>query len=324
MEKITVRAPATVANVVCGFDCLGFAIKEPFDEITISIIEEQTVKIKHLDNFNLPTEADQNVAGKAVLAMIEKIQSSDHKKPLSPPKNLEHIGFQIEIKKGIKPGSGIGSSAASAVGAVVAANELLGNHFRTNELLEFALAGEELASQGRHADNIAPCLLGGFTLVRSVDPLDIVKLEFPPLFVTVIHPQIEIKTSEARKILPQQIPLKTAVKAWSNLGAFVSALSKGDYELLARSMEDEIIEPVRKGLIPYFDELKKAGLKAGALGGGISGSGPSVFMLSKSQEIAQNVAQEMSGILDKNRIPFKAYVSEIDSEGTKVIPRRKA
>jgi homoserine kinase len=318
MKKITVIAPATVANVVCGFDCLGFAIKEPFDEITISTIREKnTIRIKHLDDFNLPTKVNQNVAGKAMLAMLEKIKQYVHE--ANGLEWIENIGFQIEIKKGIKPGSGIGSSAASAVGAIVALNELLGKPFCQNELLEFALAGEELASQGRHADNIAPCLLGGFTLVRSVEPLDIVKLEFPTLWATVVHPQIEVKTSEARKILPQEIPLKTAIKAWSNLGAFVSALSKGDYELLARSLEDEIIEPVRKKLIPHFDQLKEAGLKAGAIGGGISGSGPSVFMLSKSQNTAQRVAEKMSEILNKAEIPFKVYVSEIDTEGAKVI-----
>ncbi len=317
MKKITVIAPATVANVVCGFDCLGFAIKKPFDKITVSTIKERnTIRIKHLDDFNLPTEANQNVAGKAVMAMLEKIKQKHYGHELEW---IENVGFQIEIKKGIKPGSGIGSSAASAVGVIVALNELLGKPFCQNELLEFALAGEELASQGRHADNIAPCLFGGFTLVRSVEPLDIVKLEFPTLWATVVHPQIEIKTSEARKILPQKIPLKTAIKAWSNLGAFVSALSKGDYELLTRSLEDEIVEPVRKRLIPHFDQLKEAGLKAGAIGGGISGSGPSVFMLSKSQKTAQKVAKKMSEVLRKTEIPFKVYVSEIDVEGAKVI-----
>jgi homoserine kinase len=302
MKKVTVRAPATVANVVCGFDCLGFAIKEPFDEITVSFTNERTLKIKHLDDFNLPVEVDQNVAGKAALAMLEKCDTK---------------GFYIEIKKGIKPGSGIGSSAASAVGTVVAINELLGKRFSDYELLEFALAGEELASQSRHADNLAPCLLGGFTLVRSTLPLDIVKLEFPTLFVTVVHPQIEVRTSQARKVLPEQIPLKKAVKAWANLGAFISALSKGDYDLLTRSLEDEIIEPVRKKFIPYFDELKEAGLKAGSIGGGISGSGPSVFMLNKTKTAAENAAQKMSEVLRKTQIPFKVYVSEIDSEGTK-------
>jgi homoserine kinase len=260
MKEISVASPATVANVVCGFDCLGFALRHPADEMTVRLLNEKIVVVKHLDAFGLPIEAEKNVAGKSLLAMLEAVEG--------------HIGFEIEITKNIKPGSGIGSSSASAVGAVVAANRLLENHFSPLELAEFALVGEQLASQGRHADNVAPCLFGGFTLVRSVAPLDIVRLDFPPLFVTVIHPQIEIKTSEARKILPTKVPLKDAIKQWSNVGALVAALSKGDYELIARSLEDFIVEPVRKKLIPKFDELKIASLKTGALGGGISGSGP--------------------------------------------------
>ncbi len=273
MKEIKILSPATVANVVCGFDCLGFALQEPNDEMTVRIIDEKTVRIIHHDDFGLPVEAEKNVAGKSLLAMLDEIE--------------ENIGFEVEITKKIKPGSGIGSSSASAVGAVVAANKLLGDRFSRLEFAEFALAGEQFASQGRHADNVAPCLFGGFTLVRSVNPLDIVELEFPPLFVTVIHPQIEIKTSEARKILPTEISLKSAIQAWANVGALVSALSKGDYELISRSLEDFIVEPVRKNLIPHFDELKTASLKTGALGGGISGSGPSVFMLSETLQTAR-------------------------------------
>ena len=301
MNEITVHAPATVSNVVCGFDCLGFALAEPFDEMTVRLTDEKSVVIKHLDNFNLPIEAEKNVAGKALLAMFEKIE--------------ENLGFELEITKNIKPGSGIGSSSASAVGAVVAANHLLENRFSPLDLAEFALVGEQLASQGRHADNVAPCLFGGFTLVRSVEPLDIVQLNFPPLFVAVIHPQIEIKTSEARKILPPQIPLKDAVKQWSNVGALVAALSIGDYALISRSLEDFIVEPVRKKLIPHFDELKIASLKAGALGGGISGSGPSVFMLSENLETAKKIEKVMREIYAQTEIDFNVYVSELNAEG---------
>lgn len=304
MTKITVHSPATIANVVCGFDCIGFAINEPFDEISVRLTDEGKIKIRHFDNFNLPVDADKNVAGKSLLAMMKKLEFQ--------------CGFEIEIKKGIKPGSGIGSSAASAVGAVVAANEILGRPFDDEQLLEFALEGEAVASQSRHADNLAPCLFGGFVLIRSTEPLDIVKLDFPPLFVTVIHPQIEVKTSEARRILPQMISLKNAVTAWANVGALVAALEKGDYELLARCLKDEIIEPVRKRLIPHFDELKEAGLKAGAIGGGISGSGPSVFMLSDRKETAEKIALEMAAVLSQTEIPFKTYVSEINSEGVKI------
>jgi homoserine kinase len=305
MKEIIISAPATVANVVCGFDCLGFALNYPCDEMTLRLIGEKTVKIRHLDDFNLPTDPKKNIAGAALQAILEE---SD-----------EAVGFEVEIKKGIKPGSGIGSSSASAVGAVVAANKLLGDRFSRLELAEFAMRGEQIASEGRHADNVAPCLFGGFTLVRSVTPLDIVSLDFPPLFVTVIHPQIEIKTSEARKILPREIPLKSAIQAWSNVGALVSALSKGDYQLLARSLEDFIVEPVRKKLIPHFDALKTESLKAGALGGGISGSGPSVFMLSETRETANRVETAMREIYSKTEIDFNIYVSEINPQGVKFL-----
>ena len=304
MKEITVFAPATVANVVCGFDCLGFALDEPCDEMTLRLIDEKTVKITHLDNFNLPTDASKNIAGVALLAMLNEIE--------------DEIGFEIEITKNIKPGSGIGSSSASAVGAVIAANHLLDNRFSQLELAEFAMKGEQVASEGRHADNVAPCLFGGFTLVRSVAPLDVVALEFPEIFVTIIHPQIEIKTSEARKILPTEIPLKSAIQAWSNVGALVSALSKGDYELIARSLEDFIVEPVRKKLIPHFDELKSESLKTGAIGGGISGSGPSVFMLSETLETAQTVEKAMREIYSRTEIDFNIYVTKINREGVRI------
>jgi homoserine kinase len=305
MKEISVLAPATVANVVCGFDCLGFALEDPGDEMTLRLIGEKTVKIKHLDEFDLPLDPKKNIAGVALLAILDEIE--------------ENLGFEIEITKNIKPGSGIGSSSASAVGAVVAANKLLDERFSRLELAEFAMQGEQIASEGRHADNVAPCLFGGFTLVRSVAPLDIVELEFPPLFVTVIHPQIEIKTSEARKILPAEIPLKSAIQGWSNVGALVAALSKGDYELIGRSLEDFIVEPVRKKLIPHFDELKTGSLSAGAIGGGISGSGPSVFMLSENYITAVEVENKMREIYSQTEIDFNLYVSEINSGGVKIL-----
>jgi homoserine kinase len=307
MKEITVRAPATVANVVCGFDCLGFALDEPCDEMTLRVIDEKTVRIKHLDAFGLPAAPERNIAGVALLAMLDRIEGN--------------LGFEVEIRKNIKPGSGIGSSAASAVGAVVAADKLLGERFSKLELTEFAMRGEFLASQGRHADNVAPCLYGGFTLVRSVAPLDIVALGCPALFATVIHPQIEIKTAEARKILPAEIPLKSAIQAWANVGALVAALAKGDYELLARSLEDAIVEPVRKRLIPRFDALKNESLAAGALGGGISGSGPSVFMLSETRETAEKIGQAMREIYSSTEIDFNIYVSGINRRGVEVLEK---
>jgi homoserine kinase len=304
MNEIRVISPASVANVVCGFDCLGFALSAPSDEMIVRLITEKTVKIDHLDDFNLPTAPEKNVAGAALLSMLQAID--------------ENFGFEVEITKHIKPGSGIGSSSASAAGAVVAANELLNHRFSKIELVEFAMDGEKIASGARHADNVAPCIFGGFTLVRSLRPLDVIALDFPRMFVSVIHPQIEIKTSEARKMLPARVPLKDAIRQWSNVGAFVFGLQTGDYKLISRAMEDFIVEPVRKGLIPKFDAVKDESLNAGALGGGISGSGPSIFMLSETLETAGKVENVMRSIYEQTQIDFNIYVSEISAEGVRV------
>lgn len=305
MDEVSILAPATVSNVVCGFDCLGFALNEPFDEMTVRKIDEPLIRIINRDNYGLPTDPAKNVAGVALQALIDAAK-------------IDH-GFEVEITKHIKPGSGIGSSAASACGAVVAANRLLGDRFSKAELVELAMAGEMLASGSRHADNLAPCIYGGFTLVRSTEPLDIVEIDFPKLFATVIHPQIEIRTSEARAILPKEIPLKEAIRNWSNLGSLVAALAKGDYDLISRSMEDTIVEPLRKSLIPKFDEVKTACLSAGAIGGGISGSGPSIFMISDTHEKAIIVENAMRSVYGRTDIEFNTYISQIHSEGVRFI-----
>lgn len=308
MQEVTVRVPATVSNVVCGFDCLGFALSEPFDEMTVRKIDEPTVKITNLDDFGLPDDPRRNVAGIALLALIERAGCKN--------------GFEIISTKHIKPGSGIGSSAASACGAVVAANKLLGSRFSDPELVELAMAGEELASGSRHADNVAPCIYGGFVLVRSTDPLDIVRLGKPRFWATVIHPQIEIRTADARALLPNNVPLRDAVKNWSNLGAFVAAINSGDTQLLARAMTDHIVEPVRSKLIPLFAEVRSASLEAGALGGGISGSGPSIFMLSETRVVAKSVEAAMISVYSRSGIDFLTYVSPISGNGVTETERR--
>lgn len=306
MKEIVVHAPATVANVVCGFDCLGFALEKPFDEIKLRLIDEKTVRIKHLDDYNLPLEPEKNVAGAAILSMLKLIE--------------ENVGFEIEITKHIKPGSGVGSSAASAAGAAAGANILLGNRFSKQELVEFARDGEFAACGTRIADNVSACIYGGFTLVRTTEPVaDVVALEFPKLFATVIHPQIEIKTGDARIFLKPQLQLKTAVRQWGNVGALVAGLAKGDYDLIARSLEDFVAEPFRKVLIPRFDDLKNESLRQGAIGGGISGSGPSVFMLSETLETAHKVENKMREIYSETEIDFNIYVSAINSEGVRLI-----
>lgn len=305
MRQISVQAPATVSNVVCGFDCLGFAVDAPFDEMTVRLIDSPRVRITEQSGFGLPLEPDQNVAGVALMAMMDRLGGD--------------TGFEVEITKHIKPGSGVGSSSASSCGAVAAANHLLGGRFSKTELVEFALEGEKLAAGEKHADNVAPCIFGGFVLVRSIDPLDVVAIDSPPLFTTIIHPQIQITSFEARAILPRDVPLKAAVRQWSHLGSLVAALARGDYGLIARSMEDFIVEPVRKSLIPGFDEVKAASLAAGALGGGISGSGPSMFMLSEGEETAREVERAMRDVYSRTGIEFNTYVSGINPEGVRVV-----
>jgi homoserine kinase len=305
MQEVSVKSPATVSNVVCGFDTLGFALAEPFDEMTLRKIDQPGVRIVHHDDFGVTTDPQKNVAGIALLAMIEQ-------------RRVDH-GLELEITKHIMPGSGIGSSAASACGAVVAANHLFDARLSGERLIHFAMHGETAASGARHADNLAPCVLGGFTLVRSTEPIDIVGLSFPPLYASVIHPQVEIKTSEARAILPKQVPLQDAVRQWSNVGALVAALATSQYELLSRALEDCIIEPARKSLIPKFDELRFAAMGAGALGGGISGSGPSVFMLSQSAEIAAKVGDALAAVYSTADIEFKTYISPIAKDGVQVV-----
>ena len=305
MKKVIVHAPATVANLVCGFDVLGMAINQPQDIMEVELIDEPVIKIKHLDQFNLSTEPKKNVVGVALQALINA-----YKKP---------IGFTLTINKIIKPGSGLGSSAASAAGAVVAANHLLNNHFTKNQLVEFAMYGEELAGGSKHADNVAPCIYGGICLIRSNNPLDIIELNVPEFFVTVVHPQIEIKTSEARAILPKEILLKDAVIHWGNVAGLVAGFMKYDYGLIGNSLKDNLIEPYRSKLIPGFNEVKICSYSAGAIGGGISGSGPSIFMLSTSMEIAKNIEKEMTRIYQDLNIDFKTYVTEINTKGVSII-----
>jgi homoserine kinase len=300
-KTITAYAPATVANLVCGFDVLGMALNQPQDIMKVTIREEPGITIRHDDEYKLPTEPEKNVAGAALLALLEELP--------------EKVGFDVTITKKIKPGSGLGSSAASSAGVVVAANYLLGNRFSKMDLVRFAMNGEKVASGVKHADNITPCIFGGVTIIRSIFPLDIVPLDAPPLFVTVVHPQIEVRTSDARQILRKEVQLKNAIKQWGNIAGLVAGFLKKDYDLIGRSLEDVIIEPVRSILIPGFDDVKKYSREAGALGGGISGSGPSIFMLSREEKTARQVEQVMNDIYTKLGLDFKTYVTTISYEG---------
>lgn len=304
--SIKVLAPATIANLVCGFDVLGLALNDPQDVMEVSLSDEPGIRLKHLDKFNLSTIPEENVAGVSLMALMHEFDNN--------------IGFDITIDKHIKPGSGLGSSAASAAGAVVAANILLNNIFTKQDLVRFAMAGEKLASGVKHADNISPGIYGGVTLVRSIFPLDIISLSAPPMYVTVVHPQIEVKTSDARGILRKEVLLKDAIKQWGNVAGLVAGFLKNDYDLISRSLEDVIIEPVRSMLIPGFDEVKKRSIESGALGGGISGSGPSIFMLCKDEKTAMEVQSIMKEIYDKTGLAYYTYVTTINNKGIIISP----
>lgn len=307
MNEIKLFSPATVANVACGFDVLGFCLDSVGDEMLIRKIDKKGIFITKIEGgFDLPYEAELNVAGVSALAMYNALKPD--------------CGFEIEIHKKIKPGSGIGSSAASAVGSVFGMNELLGRPYNKTQLTEFAIKGEALASKCEHADNLAPAMFGGFTLVKSMAPLEILEIPSPTeLYATIIHPQIEVKTSEARAILPKEVALSNAITQWANFGSLIHALHTNNYSLIQRSLNDVIVEPYRSKLIPHYHDVKNEVLKAGALGAGISGSGPSIFSLSNGVETAKNVANAMKHIYAKTNIDFDIHISKINTQGVKIL-----
>ncbi|MFA7565379.1 MAG: homoserine kinase [Candidatus Neomarinimicrobiota bacterium] len=308
MKSVTVFAPATVANVACGFDIFGFAVNEPGDVAKVTLRENPGVEITRItgDNGKLPRTAEKNTAGFTALRYLETIQSQQ--------------GVSIELHKKMPLSSGLGSSAASAVAVLFAINTLFDNRLTKSELLGIALQSEKLACGAAHADNAAPALFGGFLLIRENNPPDIVELPVPEnLYCTIIHPEIEINTADARNILAPNVPLKDAVKQWANTAGLVAGLYRKDLTLISRSMNDYIIEPQRAKLIPHFYEIKKAALDRGALGCSISGSGPSLFALSNSQEIAQKIAGSMSAVLANYKICNQIYISTINTEGPKII-----
>lgn len=306
MKQIKIFCPATIANLSCGFDVLGLCLDNVGDEMVIYKTVEKGVRITKIHGADLPLETEKNVAGVAALAMLNEWQTD--------------FGFDIEIYKNIKAGSGIGSSAASAAGVVFGINELLARPYEAKDLVKFAMQGEKLASGSAHADNVAPALLGGFTLVRSYDPLDIIRIESPAeLYATVIHPQIELKTSDARSVLKQSITLKNAITQWGNLGGFVAGLYTSDYDLIGRSLQDVVVEPLRSVLIPGFHEVRNAAIRNGALGSGISGAGPSVFALSKGIETAQRAADAMCRVYDEMALPYEIHISKINPDGIKIL-----
>lgn len=311
LTEVKVFAPASVANVSCGFDVMGFALKYPGDEIVARKSEKAGIRITKITGEEgvLPTSVEKNTAGVAAQKLVDSLDRD--------------IGIELEIHKKMPLGSGLGSSAASAVGAVVAVNRLLGSPYESRALLSFAAEGELVACGTAHLDNVAPSLLGGFVFIRSQEEEDIFELECPqPLFATVVHPHIEIKTKDTRNVLRRDISLQKAVTQWGNIGGLVAGILQGDYGLISRSLQDVIIEPIRSVLIPGFDEVKNAALEAGALGSGISGSGPSIFALSATEEIAGKVGKEMQRAFDRIQLDNEVYVSKINRQGPRILEEK--
>lgn len=307
MKYIKIFAPATVANVSCGFDSMGFAVDTMGDEMTFTKTSTKGVKITQITGANgLSLDPTKNAAGVVALAMLTK-----HK---------VDFGIEITMHKGFSPGSGLGSSAASSAGAAFGINKLLNNPFTNLELTKFSMLGEKAACGTPIADNVAAAVYGGFVLIRSYDPLDIVKLPVPDeLQLVAIHPQIEVKTKDAREVLPEKVPLKSAVTQWANVGGLVSGLYTNNYQLISNSLTDVIVEPARKHLIPYFDLVKSEAIKAGALGAGISGSGPTIFALCKGEEVAKNVQEAIQNAYADKKIDFTLFSSKINTQGVHIL-----
>ena len=308
-KEIRVFAPATVANVACGYDVLGFAIDAPGDEIVVRAGPKPGLHITAItgDNGKLPKNPAQNTAGVAALDLLKHLGMSDR-------------GIEMEIHKKMPFGSGLGSSAASAVAGVYAVNKLIGEPLSKQQHLPFARAGEASADGAWHADNVAPCLLGGIVFIRSNDEPDVACLPAPKnLWAAVVHPDIEILTKVAREILPREIPLENATQQIGNLGGLLCGLIQEDYGLISRSIHDVIAEPRRQKLIPDFYKAKRAALAAGALGFSISGAGPSVFALCEGEETAHQAAEAISRVFSAIPLGNQAYVSRINPHGVHVI-----
>jgi len=309
MKEVRAFAPASVTNVGCGFDVLGFAIEKPGDEVVVRLKNSKGISIKKIsgDGGKLSKNIEQNTAGVAAKSFLDEIGFDK--------------GIEIEIYKKMALGTGLGSSAASAVAAVVALNHLLQTRLSKRELLKFALEGEKLTSGGRyHADNVAAALYGGFVVIKCSDELDVINIDYPDdLHCAIIYPHIVMNTSDMRKLLRKEITLADAVKQWSNIASLIAGFMKKDYTIISRSINDFIVEPVRSLLIPSFYEMKQAALDAGSVGSSISGSGPSIFALTRSKATANKAAKEMKKILDKIDIDCDIYISGINKKGPKIL-----
>jgi homoserine kinase len=306
--KVRTFAPATVANVCCGFDVLGFAVDFPGDEVMLTLNMSQEVTLSKIvgDGGRLPLDAYKNTAGVAVQSFLKSIGKQQ--------------GVEIELYKNLPLGSGMGSSAASGVAALVAINHLMGSPLTREQLVVHAMEAERIACGSAHADNVAPCLMGGFVLVRDYYPLDVIKIPATEnLYATLVHPQIELKTSDSRRVLKSTVNLKDAIAQTGNIAGLMIGLTSEDYSLISRSLKDTIAEPIRSAFIPGFEQVRNESVKAGALGCGISGSGPTMFALSTDHAKATKVGEVMQLEFLKSNLKSEVYVSKVNQEGAKIL-----
>ncbi len=307
--EIRVFAPATVANVVCGFDVLGFAVNAPGDEVVMRLVDTPGVKLVKItgDEGKLPMSSEKNTVSASVMHYLKHIGRED-------------IGVEIELHKQMPIGSGLGSSSASTVAGLYAINQLMGNKLSPQELLPFAMKGEEVACGYGHADNVAPALMGGFVLIRSYDPLDVISLPVPQgMHAAIVYPEVEVPTKDARRMIRSKIQLKDAVTQWGNIAGLVSGLFLNDLDLVGRSMQDVLVEPTRSILIPDFEQLRAIATQHGAVGFGISGSGPSVFALTKDKTSAEQITKAQQAHLQKLAIKSHAFVSAVNTQGPQTL-----
>lgn len=306
--KVSYFAPATAANMSAGFEIFGIALENPGDIVTVEKAKGANVTITSIcgDNGKLPSEPSKNTAAVAILALLKDRELSQ--------------GLHIVIEKRLPLCSGMGSSAASAAAAVAAVNDLLDLKLEPQELVPYAMEAERVACGSAHADNVAPSILGGITLIRSYFPLDIISIAPPDnLHYAIVNPDIQISTKDARALIPEKFTQQQTISQMGNAAAFVAALYQGDFDLLKRSCEDFLAEPCRAQLISGFSLVKQAALEAGASGAGLSGSGPSMFALCKNLEIAQKSAQAMEAVFLKQGIKTNYFVGKIPKSGVRKI-----
>jgi len=309
LDTVHVFAPATIANVVCGFDVLGFAVNEPGDEVIMRLRNKPGIVISRItgDKGRLPLDPKKNTVSVSIEHYLKWMGRMD-------------IGLDIELHKKMPIGSGLGSSSASTVAGLFAVKTLLGDVTDIRTLLPFACKGEEVACGHGHADNVAPALLGGFVLIRSYEPLEVIKLPLPKgLYCAIVFPDVNVPTREARQIIPTMIRMRDAVSQWGNIAGLVSGVFMNDIDLIGRSMKDILVEPVRAARVPEFYKMREIAMEMGAVSFGISGSGPSVFAFTKNEQTAVRITQKLKQYLAKMNIDSNIYISSINDEGPKVI-----